>query len=423
MRDVELQRVGEHRVGRLGIAPHALRLGVFLDQGDARGRAAGRLHVAQGLGIDREEAAGRAIFRRHVGDGGAVGEREVLEAGAVELDELVDHALLAQHLRDGEHEVGGGGAFPELAAQLEADHFGDQHGDRLAQHGRFRLDAADAPAEHGEAVDHGGVAVGADQGVGIGDGLADLLLALDDLGRLLGGPHHLRQILEVDLVADAGARRHHAEIRERGLAPAQEGVALAVALVFQLDVLLEGAGSGEIVDHHRMVDDEIDGRERIDLLRIAAQLDHRFAHGGEVDHRRHAGEILHQHPRRAIGDLAVGALLLEPRADRLDVLLADRAAVLVAQQVLQQHFQRVGQAREVAEPGLLGRLQAEIIVGLPAHGEGFAGFETIKRCHDGFSQELKRTNRRGAQDRANEQAGNVTTYIACSRDAFEPPQS
>jgi hypothetical protein len=88
----------------------------------------------------------------------------------------------------------------------------------------FRLDAADAPAEHGEAVDHGGVAVGADQGVGIGDGLADLLLALDDLGRLLGRPHHLRQVLQVHLVADAGAGRHHAEIRERGLAPAQEGV-------------------------------------------------------------------------------------------------------------------------------------------------------------------------------------------------------
>ena len=52
----------------------------------------------------------------------------------------------------------------------------------------------------------------------------------------------LRQIFEVDLVADAGAGRHDAEIVERGLAPAQECVALAVALVFQLDVLLEGAG-------------------------------------------------------------------------------------------------------------------------------------------------------------------------------------
>jgi hypothetical protein len=44
--------------------------------------------------------------------------------------------------------------------------------DRLAEHGGFRLDAADAPAEHAEAVDHGGVRIGADAGVGIGDRLA-----------------------------------------------------------------------------------------------------------------------------------------------------------------------------------------------------------------------------------------------------------
>ena len=89
---------------------------------------------------------------------------------AEELDELADHALLAQHLGDGEHQVGGGGAFRQGAGQLEADDLGDQHRDRLAQHGRLRLDAADAPAQHRQAVDHGGVAVGADHGVGIGDG-------------------------------------------------------------------------------------------------------------------------------------------------------------------------------------------------------------------------------------------------------------
>ena len=32
----------------------------------------------------------------------------------------------------------------------------------------------------------------------------------------------LGEILEVDLMADAGARRHHAEVVERLLAPAQE---------------------------------------------------------------------------------------------------------------------------------------------------------------------------------------------------------
>ena len=39
------------------------------------------------------------------------------QAGAIELDELPDHALLAQHLRDGQDEVGRGAAFRQLAVR------------------------------------------------------------------------------------------------------------------------------------------------------------------------------------------------------------------------------------------------------------------------------------------------------------------
>ena len=67
--------------------------------------------------IDREETAGRAIFGRHIGDGGAVGEREMVEARAVEFDEFADDALLAQHLRDGQHEIGRRDAFLQLAGR------------------------------------------------------------------------------------------------------------------------------------------------------------------------------------------------------------------------------------------------------------------------------------------------------------------
>jgi hypothetical protein len=87
-----------------------------------------------------------------------------------------------------------------------------------------------------------------------------------------------------------------------------------------------------------VIANEIDGNERIDLLRVAAERFHRVAHGGEVDHRRHAGEVLHQHPRRPERDLALGCLGLEPLRYRLEIFLGDRSAVFVAQQILEQHL-------------------------------------------------------------------------------------
>jgi hypothetical protein len=65
-----------------------------------------------------------------------------------------------------------------------------------------------------------------------------------------------------------------------------------------------------------VVDDEVDRDERVDLLRVAAEVRHGVAHRGEIDDRRHAGEVLHQHARRAIGDLFLGlAAVGEPVAD------------------------------------------------------------------------------------------------------------
>ena len=67
--------------------------------------------VVERLGVDREDAAGRPVLGGHVGDRRPVGQRQFGQAGAVELDELADHALLAEHLRDGQHQVGGGRPF------------------------------------------------------------------------------------------------------------------------------------------------------------------------------------------------------------------------------------------------------------------------------------------------------------------------
>ena len=147
----------------------------------------------------------------------------------MELHEFADHAARTEDFGDGEHQVGGGHAFAHFAGDLEAHHFGNQHRHRLAEHGRFRFDAAHAPAEHAQAVDHGGVAVGAHQRVGIGHFLAVLVNI---------GPDGLRQVFQVHLVADAGARRHDAEVVERRLAPFQEGVALHVSMILNIKIHL-----------------------------------------------------------------------------------------------------------------------------------------------------------------------------------------
>ena len=120
-----------------------------------------------------------------------------MQAFAEVLDELADDAGLAEHLGHGQDEVGRGRPVRQRAAQLEADDLRDEHRERLAEHRGLGLDAADAPAEHAEAVDHRRVRVGADERVRERDAVA----VLDDP----------REVLEVHLVADAGAGRHDLE--------------------------------------------------------------------------------------------------------------------------------------------------------------------------------------------------------------------
>ena len=209
-------------------------------------------------------------------------------------------------MRDGQHKVSGGNAFFELAAELETHHFRDQHRYGLAEHGRFGFNPAHAPAQYAEAIDHGGVGVGADQGVGESVGAAVFVL----------GPDRAAQILQVYLMANPGAGRYDAEIIKGILPPAQKRIAFAVALHFDIDVLLKGTGAGEAVDHHRVVNHQIHRRQRVDPLRVATGLGHRGAHGGQIDHGRHPGKVLHQHPGRAVLDFPVTAPLLEPGGQR-----------------------------------------------------------------------------------------------------------
>ncbi|MNP41410.1 hypothetical protein D3C76_1351130 [compost metagenome] len=143
-----------------------------------------------------------------------------------------------------------------------------------------------------------------------------------------------------------------------------------------------------------MVDHQVYRRQWVDPLRIAAGLGHRRTHGGQVDYGGDARKVLHQHPRRAVLDFAVGATLLEPRGQCLEVGAGDGFFVLPAQQVFQQDFQRHRQLVQIAQAfGGIG--QAEVVVGLVADLQGLERFQTIEGRHYDHSFESARLRTEG----------------------------
>ena len=127
------------------------------------------------------------------------------------------------------------------------------------------------------------------------------------VGLAATGHDHAGQVLDIDLVDDARARRDDLELLERTLSPAQELIALTVAVVLESHVQALGVGASEVVGDHGVVNNELCRGEWLDLGGIATQVGHGFAHGGQVDDDRNAGEILHDHAGRGELDL-VGRL-------------------------------------------------------------------------------------------------------------------
>jgi len=87
-----------------------------------------------------------------------------------------------------------------------------------------------------------------------------------------------------------------------------------------------------------VVDHQVNRRQWVDPLWVATGLGHGGAHGRQVDHRWHTGEVLHQYPRGAVLDLAIGAALLQPAGEGAQVVAVHGHAVFPAQQVFQQHL-------------------------------------------------------------------------------------
>ena len=169
---------------------------------------------------------------------------------------------------------------------------------------------------------------------------------------------------------------HNLEILETLLAPAEESVALDIALHFQVGVEGERVRRAEFVHLHGMVDHEFGGEQRIDFLRVAAERADGVAHRREIDDGRNAGEILQQHARGHERNFffrgACGARRI-PAREGANVVRVNEAIVFVAQKIFEQHLQRERQARDVADAGALERVQAINFKRIVADAKGRAG--------------------------------------------------
>ena len=234
--------------------------------------------------VDREKTNRRAVFRGHIADRGTVSDRQAGCARAAELDKFAHHLFAAQHLGDREDQIGGGDPAAQLAFELNADHVGGQQIDRLSKHAGLGFDASHPPAQHTDSIDHGGVAVGADQCIGVVDVVARVMV------------YTTRQVFEVDLVDNAKAGGHDAKRVECLHSPLHELVTFLVALKFELHVQVERPGCAEVVDHDRMVNDQVDWHEWLDALRILALAHRDVAHGRQIRQQWNASEVLQHDP-------------------------------------------------------------------------------------------------------------------------------
>ena len=282
--------------------------------------------------------------------------------------------MVTQDLGDRQDQVGGGRPLRELAGELHTYHLRRQHVDGLAKHRRLRLDSSYPPAEDAKAIDHRRVGICTDNTVRQRYRGVTAMLQRHDAG----------EILQVHLVDDSRGGRNNPEIIESISTPAQELVALTVALEFALGVDQEGGQRAVFINLYRMVDDQVNRNQRVDLLRVSTQPGGGASQRREVDHGRHTGKVLHDHPCGLEGNLAAAGIAAAPGCEAQHILLAHLEPIALAQGGLQQNLDRVGKTRDRSGPLRLKTCQAE-----PVHlsrggfqlREGTEGIIQIRHFH------------------------------------------
>ncbi len=171
----------------------------------------------------------------------------------------------------------------------------------------------------------GGVAVGADAGIRIGQAA----IGVDDRGHLL----------QVDLVHDAVAWRDHLDVLERLLGPVDEVEAILVAAILDGAVLLECLRVEAAALHGEgMVDDELHRHHGIDLGGIPPLIGDGVTQPGQVHQGGLAQDVVAHHARREPGEVALALAM-----DYLAEALAEDGRIAPTHQVLGMDAGGVGE--------------------------------------------------------------------------------
>ena len=290
------------------------------------------------------------------------------KSGAKIFDELADHAVLAQHLGDGQHQIGGSRALCSLPVSF-------------------------TPTTCGISMDTGCPSMAASASIPPTPQPSTprplIMVVCESVPTSVSGirralavrflhENHARQIFQVHLVNDAGIGRHDRQIAEGGLAPAQESIAFFVANEFEFGIELKRLGRAEFVHLHRVINHQLRRLQGIDQRGIAREPLHGIAHGGQIHHRRHAGKVLQQHAAGGKSNFLVGLGFAVPRGQSPDVIRGHIAAVFGAQQIFQQNAERIGKMFG-GNALFVQRLETVNLVFLAAHAKDGAAAKTVHR--------------------------------------------
>jgi hypothetical protein len=279
--------------------------------------------VIQSLVVNGEETHSGTILGSHVADGGSVSETEVLDTITKEFDKLADNTSLSEHLHASQHQIGGGGRVRELSGELETDNLGKDHRDSLTKHHSLSLDTTNTPSSDTKTIDHGGVRVGTDKGVGVQEAIVV--------------EHHSSKVFEVDLMNNTRAGGHNLEVVESALSPLQELKSLVISLELQLLILAEGILSLGNINLNGVVNDQIDRAGRVDVLGVQAQIFDGISHGGQVTDGGDTSEILQQNSGGLEGNFDVLLVGLLPVQDILDIRALKFELIAVSYGALKQN--------------------------------------------------------------------------------------